>query len=171
MKPVMLADGIPVTLRHIRPEDESALTALYERLSPESSYQRFFTVMRRLPPDWAHILASVDYDRRMAIVALGPSGELIGVARYVYDERAQEAEIAIVIEDRWQGQGVGTLLLGELVGYAEGRGIRRFRAYVLADNLRMLNLIRRGTRILDRKLDSGVVSLLLEPLAPPRDGG
>jgi acetyltransferase len=167
MKPAMLADGTPVTLRHIRPEDESALTALYERLSPESSYQRFFTVMRRLPPDWAHILANVDYDRRMAIVALGPPGELIGVARYVYDERVQEAEIAIVIEDRWQGRGVGTLLLGELVGYAEGRGIRRFRAYVLADNLRMLNLIRRGTRILDRKLDSGVVSLLLEPLARP----
>jgi RimJ/RimL family protein N-acetyltransferase len=167
MKPVILTDGTPVTLRHIRPEDESALTALYERLSPETSYQRFFTVMRRLPPDWVHILANVDYDRRMAIVALGPGGELIGVARYVYDERAQEAEIAIVIEDRWQGRGVGTLLLGELVGYAEGREIRRFRAYVLADNLRMLKLIRRGTRILDRKLESGVVSLLLAPLKHP----
>jgi acetyltransferase len=163
----MLTDGTQVTLRPIRPEDECALTALYERLSPQTAYQRFFTVMRRLPPDWAHILANVDYDRRMAIVALDPGGGLIGVARYVYDERAQEAEIAIVIEDRWQGQGLGKLLLGELVGYAEGRGIRRFRAYVLADNLRMLKLIRRGTRILDRKLDSGVVSLLLAPLGHP----
>jgi acetyltransferase len=160
----MLADGTQVTLRPIRPEDEPALTALYERLSPQTAYQRFFTVMRRLPPDWVHILANVDYDRRMAIVALGPGGELIGVARYVYDERAQEAEIAIVIEDRWQAQGLGTRLLGELVGYAEARGIRRFRAYVLADNLRMFKLIRRGTRILDRKLESGVVSLLLAPL-------
>jgi acetyltransferase len=167
MKPVILTDGTPVTLRHIRPEDESALTALYERLSPESSYQRFFTVMRRLPPDWAHILANVDYDRRMAIVALGPAGELIGVARYIYDERTHEAEIAIVIEDRWQGRGLGTRLLGELVGYAEGKGIRRFRAYVLAENLRMLKLIRRGTRILDRKLDSGVLSFLLAPLGRP----
>jgi acetyltransferase len=163
MRPVLLTDGTPVTLRHIRPEDESALTALYERLSPETSYQRFFTVMRRLPPDWTHILANVDYDRRMAIVALGPSGELIGVARYVHDERAREAEIAVVIEDRWQGRGLGTLLLGELVGYAEARGIRRFRAYVLADNLRMLKLIGRVTAILERKLDSGVVSLLLAP--------
>jgi RimJ/RimL family protein N-acetyltransferase len=167
MEPVILTDGTPVTLRHIRPEDEPALTALYERLSPESSYQRFFTVMRRLPPDWVHILANVDYDRRMAIVALGPGGELIGVARYAYDERVREAEIAIVVEDRWQGRGLGTRLLGELVGYAEGRGIRRFRAFVLADNLRMLNLIRRVTRILDRKLDSGVVSLLLAPLGHP----
>ena len=109
MRSVTLTDGTQVTLRRIRPEDESALTALYERLSPQTAYQRFFTVMRRLPPDWAHILANVDYDRRMAIAALGPGGELIGVARYVYDERAQEAEIAIVIEDRWQGRGLGTL--------------------------------------------------------------
>lgn len=163
MKPVILTDGTPVTLRHIRPEDESALTALYERLSPQTAYQRFFTVMRRFPPDWVHILANVDYDRRMAIVGLGPGGNLIGVARYIYDERAQEAEIAIVIEDPWQGRGLGTLLLGELVGYAKARGIRRFRAYVLADNLRMFKLIGRVATILERKLDSGVVSLLLGP--------
>jgi acetyltransferase len=167
MKPVLLRDGTPVTLRDIRPKDESALTALYERLSPQTAYQRFFTVMRRLPPDWAHILANVDYDRRMAIVALGPDGALIGVARYVYDDRAREAEIAIVIEDAWQGRGLGTLLLGELVAYAEGKGIRRFRAYVLADNLRMLKLLRRGTRIVKRKLESGVLSLLLAPLEHP----
>ena len=122
MTSVMLTDGTRVTLRHIRPEDEAALTALYERLSPQTAYQRFFTVMRRLPPDWAHILANVDYDRRMAIAALGPGGELIGVARYIYDERAQETEIAIVIEDRWQGRGLGTRLLGELIGYADSEG-------------------------------------------------
>ncbi len=167
MKRVTLTDGTEVALRPIRPDDESALTALYERLSPQTAYQRFFTVMRRLPPDWAHILANVDYDRRMAIAAIGPDGELIGVARYAYDGRAQEAEIAIVIEDRWQGRGLGTLLLGDLIGYAEGMGIRRLRAYVLGDNLRMLKLIRRVTTIVDRKLESGVLSLLLAPLGHP----
>ena len=163
-RPGVLRDGTSVTLRDIRPEDESALTALYERLSPQTAYQRFFTVMRRLPPNWGHILANVDYDRRMAIVALGPDGPLIGVALYIYDGPSQEAEIAIVIEDPWQSRGLGTLLLGELLGYAEGKGIRRFRAYVLADNVRMLKLLRRGTRIVERKLDSGVLSLLLAPL-------
>ena len=167
MKPVTLTDGTQVALRPIRSEDESALTALYERLSPQTAYQRFFTVMRRLPPDWAHILANVDYDRRMAITAIGPDGKLIGVARYAYDERTQEAEIAIVIEDRWQGRGLGKGLLGELIGHAEGKGIRRLRAYVLADNPRMLKLIRSVTTIVDRKLESGVVSLLLAPLRHP----
>jgi RimJ/RimL family protein N-acetyltransferase len=167
IKPVVLRDGTRVALRDIRREDEAALTALYERLSPQTAYQRFFTAMRRLPPNWGHILANVDYDRRMAILALGPDGSLIGVVRYAYDDRAREAEIAIVIEDPWQGRGLGTLLLRELVAYAEGKGIRRFRAYVLADNLRMLKLLRRGTRILERKLESGVVSLLLAPLGHP----
>lgn len=172
MKMVHLLDGAEVTLRPIRPEDQPALTALYERLSPETAYQRFFTVMRRLPPDWARILVSVDYVRRMAIVALDPDGALIGVARYVYDEPSREAEIAIVVEDRWQGRGLGTLLLRELLGYAAGKGISRFRAHVLADNGRMLDLLRRTTTILDRKLESGVVSLLLAPpggapAAPP----
>src|SRR5262249_45647735 len=129
-----LTDGTRVLLRPIRPDDESALSALYERLSPQTAYQRFFTVMRRLPPNGADILANVDYDRRMAIVATDPEDALIGVARYAYDERTDEAEIAIVIEDRWQGRGLGKRLLGELIGYAASRGIRRLRAYVLADN-------------------------------------
>jgi len=163
VKPISLTDGTRVALRPIRPDDEPALTAFYERLSPQTAYQRFFTVMRRLPPNWAHILANVDYDRRMAFAALGPGNELIGVARYAYDERAREAEIAIVIEDRWQGRGLGTLLLAELIGYAEGKGIGALRAYVLADNVRMLTLLGRVASILDRKLESGVVSLLLTP--------
>ena len=167
-----LKDGTIVILRPIRPEDEGALTALYARLSPQTSYQRFFTVMRRPPPDWAHILANVDYERTMAIVALDSGGELIGVARYAYDRRADEAEIAIVIEDRWQGRGLGTLLLGELIGYAKRKGLSRFRAYVLADNVRMVKLVRRLTTILDRKLDSGVLSLLLAQTDQIRpDGG
>jgi RimJ/RimL family protein N-acetyltransferase len=140
VKPISLTDGTRVALRPIRSDDESALTALYERLSPQTAYQRFFTVMRRLTPNWAHILANVDYDRRMAFVALGPGHELIGVARYAYDERVREAEIAVVIEDRWQGRGLGTLLLGELIDYAQGKGIATFRAYVLAENVRMLKL-------------------------------
>jgi acetyltransferase len=166
VKPISLTDGTRVALRPIRSDDESALTALYERLSPQTAYQRFFTVMRRLPPNWAHILANVDYDRRMAFVALGPGHELIGVARYAYDERAGEAEIAVVIEDRWQGRGLGTLLLGELIGYAQEKGIATLRAYVLAENVRMLKLLRRVATILEQTLESGVLSLRLAPREP-----
>ncbi len=55
-------------LRLIRPDDEPRLVALYDRLSRHTAYQRFFTVMRRLPIDWAHFLANVDYQTRLALV-------------------------------------------------------------------------------------------------------
>ena len=170
---VVLRDGPTVRLRPIESDDAEALTSLYERLSPETAYQRFFTVMRRLPPDWARLLASVDHDRRMAIVAVGPGEGLVGVARYAWDPAAQEAEIALVVQDGWQGRGLGTILLRELLAYAEARGIRRFRAYVLADNQRMLKLVSRVGAIIERRLEQGVVSLAFTrapddgPAGPP----
>jgi RimJ/RimL family protein N-acetyltransferase len=117
--------------------------------------------MRRLPPEWARVLANVDHDRRMAIAALGPADELIAVARYTHDDRADEAEVAIVVQDAWQNRGIGTVLLPELLAYGERRGIRRFRAYVLAENTRMLDLLTRVSRVLERRLEGGVVSLLV----------
>jgi RimJ/RimL family protein N-acetyltransferase len=148
-----------VLLRPIRPGDAPALTQLYDRLSPESAYQRFFAVMRRLPPDWARILADVDHDRRAAIVAAGPDGELIAVARYGTEPGADEAEIAVVVQDAWQGRGLGTILLSALLDHAVSRGITEFLAYVLADNHRMLRLIGRQGVVTERSHDQGVVSL------------
>ena len=146
-------------LRPIRPEDAPALTQLYGRLSPESAYQRFFAVMRRLPPDWARILADVDDDRRAAIVAAGPGGELLGVARYGAEPGADEAEVAVVVEDAWQGRGLGGILLGALLDHAATRGITRFLAYVLADNQRMLRLVGRLGVVTERSLDQGIVTV------------
>jgi acetyltransferase len=163
MRSVTLKDGTTVRLRPIRPEDEPELSALYARLSPETAYQRFFTVMARLPPSWAHILANVDYERRMAIVAVSPDNRLIAVARYDLDETSNEAEIAVVVQDQWQGKGIGTILLAELLGYAETQGIRRFRADVLAENRRMLDLVGRLTRVLTRRTERGITSLLMVP--------
>jgi len=156
---VHLRGGTEVVLRPTRSEDAPALTRLYDRLSPESAYQRFFAVMRRLPPDWARILADVDHDRRAAIVALGPGGELVGVARYSALADPGEAEIALVVQDAWQGRGLGTILLSALLDHAESRGITRFLAYVLADNHRMMRLIGRVGRVTERSISGGMASL------------
>ncbi|MBI4636659.1 MAG: GNAT family N-acetyltransferase [Candidatus Rokubacteria bacterium] len=157
-----LRDGSRVWIRPIRPDDAERLIELYGRLSRHTAYQRFFTVMKRLPPDWARLLANVDYRRRLALVAEHdtPRGvELIGVGRYEPSERGDTAEMAFVIQDAWQGKGLGTILLHDLLRAAEARGIRRFCAYVLADNGRMLDLLARFTEIEERKIESGVVEL------------
>ena len=164
---VPLADGTEVRLRPIRPEDAPRLIEFYDRLSRHTAYQRFFTVMKRLPPDWARLLATVDYRRRLALVAEhGPAAELVAVARYEPTDDPQTAEVAFVVQDSFQGKGLGTKLLQALLEAAQARGIQRFRAYVLADNTRMLDLLNRFTDIRERDIGSGVASLLFEPRRP-----
>ena len=166
---VTATDGTPVFVRAIRPEDAERLIAFYERLSEHTAYQRFFTVMKRLPPDWARLLANVDYVTRLALIAevQTPGGpELIAVARYEPTALAGTAEVAFVVQDGWQNKGLGTLLLHDLLRAAQARGIHRFSAYVLASNRRMLDLISRFTTIVERKLDGGVVEATFTADAP-----
>jgi RimJ/RimL family protein N-acetyltransferase len=160
---VRLRDGSSVHIRPIRPEDAPRLQDLYGRLSRDTAYARFFTVMKRLPPDWARILATVDYRRRLALVAEhdGDHGvEVVGVARYEPTDEPDTGEVAFVVQDGWQGRGLGTILIRELLDAADARGIRRFRAYVLVDNRRMLDLIRRFGDVRERKMEQGVTELL-----------
>src|SRR5712691_284196 len=111
VRAVVLKNGAHVRIRPIRPDDEPRLVELYGRLSRYTVYQRFFTVMRRLPPDWAHFFANVDYRRRLALVAERdtPTGvELVGVGRYEPGEEPDTAEVAFVIEDG-RGGDVGAV--------------------------------------------------------------
>lgn len=159
---VALKDGASARIRPIRPDDEPRLVELYDRLSRHTAYHRFFTVRRRLPPDWYHFFANVDYARRLALVAEREtvSGyQLIGVGRYEPGGEPDTAEVALVVEDGWQGRGLGALLLDSVLGAAAARGIYRFQAYVLAENHRMLRLLGTRTRIEERKTEEGVTGL------------
>src|SRR5262245_36876439 len=130
-------DGTRFRLRPIRPDDAPRLVALHGRLSLQTIYQRFFTVMKRLPTDWARYLSEVDYEGRLALVIERPAPEgearcqpegearcqpegeacggpeLIGVGRYEPTAQAGRVEVAFVIEDRWQGRGLGSALFGD----------------------------------------------------------
>jgi len=165
-RPVTLRDGTRVRLRPIRPDDGAALVALFGRLSERTIYQRFFTVRRALPAEWVHLFTHVDYDRRMAIVAerdteTGP--EVMGVVRYDVTEPADTAEIAILVEDAWQGQGLGTILLHAIMRAGEARGVRTFRVDVLAENRAMLRLLARETEIVARTTGQGLTEALVRP--------
>jgi RimJ/RimL family protein N-acetyltransferase len=91
-------------------------------------------------------LTEIDYRDHMAWVALDPGqpGKPgIGVARYVRLAEAPNcAEAAVTVVDSWQGQGIGTLLLGLLIMTAVENGIDTFRAYVLKENDPMLGILK-----------------------------
>ena len=159
---VVLRDGARVRLRPIRPDDAPRLIALYDRLSLDTRYHRFFSAMRRLPPDWARFLANVDSVRRFALVAESPDpgdDAVIAVARYESTDEPDVAEVAFVVQDEWQNRGLGSVLFAEVLRAGTLNGIARFRAWVLADNRRMIDLIHRYGVVRDRKFSDGVLEL------------
>jgi RimJ/RimL family protein N-acetyltransferase len=158
---IQLRDGTLVRMRPIRADDAPRLVALYDHLSRDTRYGRFFSVMQRLPPDWARFHADVDYESRLALVVESPddSDTLIAVARYEPAGEPGTAEVAFVVQDGWQDRGLGTVLFSKLLAAAQLNGIRQFRAWVLADNRRMLDLIARLGEVCQRSIDQGVVEL------------
>jgi len=115
---VVLKNGETVRIRPIRPDDEPRLVTLYDRLSRHTAYQRFFTVRQHLPQDWIRYFANVDYRRRLAIVAERDTVagiELVGVGRYEPSDEEGTGEVAFVLEDGYQGLGLGAVLLDEVV--------------------------------------------------------
>ena len=159
---VTLGNGAPVRLRPIRPDDEPRLMALCDRLSPRTLYQRFFSV-RRLRPEEAHAFANVDYRQRMAVVAevdTGHEPELVGVARYGRSDEETTADLGLVVEDGWQGLGLGSILLEEILRAGEQRGITEFSADVLTENRHALTLLARHTAITRRTVNYGVAGIV-----------
>jgi RimJ/RimL family protein N-acetyltransferase len=158
---VLLRDGTRVRMRPIVADDAPRLVTLYDHLGRDTRYGRFFAVMQRLPPDWARFHANVDYESRLALVVELPedSNTLIAVARYEPSGDPGVAEVAVVVQDGWQDRGLGTVLFSELLAAAHLNGIERFRAWVLADNRRMLGLIARLSEVSQQSIDRGVVEL------------
>ena len=148
-EPVTLKDGTQVVIRPIRPDDADDLQDTFAHLSMESIYLRFLSFKKELPDEEAHQLATVDYTSRMAFVALFKKNDrdiVIGVSRYALLDTGhpEMAESAVVVQDEYQGRGLGKLLLARLVNYARLRGIHFLRGNLQIGNDRMLDLVRRS---------------------------
>ncbi len=144
---VTLHDGTQATIRPIRPDDADHLQDTFSRLSMETIYQRFHAFKKELSDEEAHSLATVDYDSRMAFVAVclqNGRDTVVGVARYsqLDTKHPDVAESAVVVQDDYQGRGLGKLLLRRLVEYARAKGIRHLRGYMQVGNDRMLYLVK-----------------------------
>jgi len=139
-----LADGTPIVVRPIQPEDDAIETAFIGGLSSDTRYNRLLGA-RKLTPEEIRRLTRIDYAQEMAYVAVTGQAEqvrLLGVARYVRDADAA-AEFALVVADAWQRRGVGTLLLDTLLRHAHAAGIVRLLGITLATNQAMQKLARK----------------------------
>jgi acetyltransferase len=153
-----LRDGTALHLRPVRPEDEPALIANVQRMSPEDLRLRFFTPMKGMSHELASRLSQIDYDREVAIVALPPDErEIWGVARYHTDPDNIRAEYAVAVRSDLKGRGLGWLLMTRLIEVASARGLKELIGTVLRENDPMLSMC--------RKLGFAVSDLPQEPEA------
>jgi GNAT superfamily N-acetyltransferase len=139
-----LADGTCVLVREVRSEDASALQRLVDRLSERSIYLRYFGPMKGLSDGRARYFAEVDGADRYALVALDQEddGDIVAVVRYDREGRTNKAEYAALVEDRFQGLGLGLGLTRALIEAARKRGVRDLEALVLPENRGMIGLLR-----------------------------
>lgn len=131
-----------VTTRPVEVADLAAFERMWSRLSAETIYRRFHAPVQRLSLKLRRYLVDVDHRDHEALVAV-VDGEVVAVVRYhrcVDDPGA--AEVAVLVEDAWQGRGLGVRMLHELACLASRRGIQLLVGDVQADNLPMLAVAR-----------------------------
>lgn len=139
-----LQDGTPITLRPIRPEDEPQLVKFHQTLSEESVYFRYFHLMKlshRIAHERLTRICFVDYDREMALVVERHTphqpSEVIAAGRLSKSHGLNEAEFSMLVSDPYQKQGVGTMLLAQLLEIGSAEGLQRITAEILHENRAM----------------------------------
>ncbi|WBB70278.1 bifunctional GNAT family N-acetyltransferase/acetate--CoA ligase family protein [Micromonospora sp. WMMD812] len=162
---VLLSDGTTVQLRQIRPEDGPGIVAMHSRFSERTRYLRYFSPYPRIPDRDLQRFVNVDHRDREAFVVLA-GGRIVAVGRYErLGPQAPEAEVAFVVEDEYQGRGIGSVLLEHLADAARQVGIVHFVAEVLPANGAMLRVFSDFGYQVQRQFADGVVHLTF-PIAP-----
>jgi len=167
-----LRDGTPVTIRVMRPDDRERIITAFNKLEPGTIYTRFFSYRKEIPASTLDRIAAIDFVHLAGLVATlgaGADETVIGSATYVAipaPDGAKAAEVAFVIEEDYQGQGLASKLMVALTGLARRHGIVRFVAEVLAGNAPMLGVFQRCGLPMSRRSEHGVVHVELDLAVP-----
>lgn len=142
-----LRDGTPLTVRFVEPRDADALQGYFRALSVRSRYNRFLGAMRELPQsELDHFIHSGEAGRFSVIATTAIDGfeTIVGEARYGFEPDTARFEFGLSIDDRWQGRGIGSALLGNLECRAAAFGAQRLFGDTLRSNDVMIGLARKS---------------------------
>jgi RimJ/RimL family protein N-acetyltransferase len=134
-----------IAIRTARSGDRDRVQALVRGLSPKSRHLRFFSGIRELSPRWLERFTRDGTGDEVTLLALAPiKGEeiAVGMAQYAGSPHRGHGEFAIVVADDWQGMGIATRLINQIVCVSRKAGVTRLEGEVLAENQRMLRLAR-----------------------------
>ena len=139
-----LSDGTELQIRPVRPEDAEGEQSFVRSLSAEARRMRFMGAISELTPEMLVRFTQIDYDREMGLLAIiEENGKHVqqGVARYTINPDGESCEFAIVVKDDQQHRGIGTRLMQTLLDSAREHRLTRIEGKVLAENVKMLQLM------------------------------
>jgi acetyltransferase len=142
IKVVQGKDGVPLTLRPIRPEDEPLISKFHETLSDRSVYLRYFSPLvlsQRVTHERLARVCFADYNREIPIV-VEREGQIIAVSRLSRLHQPDTARFTMLVSDRFQGQGLGHIIMQHILEIARAEKLTRLVAHMLAENTTMQRL-------------------------------
>lgn len=161
---ILLGDGQMAAIRPMTLADSAAIDAMHDRVSKQSLYSRYFVPNK---PSLGALRDQFHLSRcRGAALVASLQNEIIGVAYYLLPhDDFQVAEPALLVEDRFQCQGLGGALFDLLIQEARSQAVQRFRAFILPENQRMLHILDRNSLPKKRRYCDGMfeVELFLDP--------
>lgn len=136
---IILRDGTQLVVRPYEPRDGEAVRAMHDRCSLESRRLRYFSVKPFLPQRVLDVFAERSHG--LTLVAEGPDGSILALAHLMHVLDPGVAELGFLVEDDWQGRGLGRTLCDLLLAIGRERGMVELRATVLSENVRMRRLL------------------------------
>lgn len=159
-----LRDGREIKIRALRPDDKDDMLAAIGRTGTQSLQRRFFAVKRGFSETEIAFFMNIDFVNHAALVALAEEdgrSVIIGGGRYVVIQPGR-AEIAFVVIDNYQSQGLGTLLMHHLSLVARRAGMKELVAEVLPENAAMRKVFEKFGFRAQRGSDPQVLHLVLK---------
>jgi RimJ/RimL family protein N-acetyltransferase len=159
-----LPNGRRVEIRALRPDDRDGLIEAVDHASSQSLYRRFFGAKKYFTEKEIRFFVNVDFIDHVALVAVAQQDghpAIVGGGRYVVTAPGT-AEVAFMVVDRYQGQGIGAVLMRHLGLIASEAGLRELTAEVLSSNKAMLKVFERSGLRLSTKREAGSTHVTLQ---------
>jgi methylglyoxal synthase/RimJ/RimL family protein N-acetyltransferase len=153
---LLLADGTEMTVRRAALSDEQAVLNLHERCSLMSRLRRYLAGIRHPAP--VTLAALLSRDAGYCLVVEDPDGRIVAMANLARD--GDSPEIAVLVEDVWQGRRIGTTLVRRLIDEAQRTGVQSVRSVVHARNTQMVRIMTALGQRLHREYEGGMLTLI-----------
>jgi GNAT superfamily N-acetyltransferase len=158
-----LRDGREIEIRAQRPEDRKDLEAAISRMSDESLYRRFFAARRHFSEKEAEYFLNIDFVSHVALIAVAHENgkrAIVGAGRYIVVEPGA-AEVAFAVVDEYQGQGIGSALMQNLLSIARQAGLNKLIAEVLVSNGAMVKVFEKSGLPMSTRREGPVIHVTL----------